>query len=359
MNPQLAVGVLLGLLLLAATVLGQQWQSVALTDYLAHRDLDRALPAQAQMESYRGESLHIRVTSLSDDQAFVAYIAQALASTDLPGLQGDASSVADLLGERASQLGFDVAAVLSNDGEVRASSSVLLGRGLRPLAEALFEMADTDDPALAMLLLGEQPLLVALSAMQRGGSFDGYLLAGVLVGGPLLESLAASSGSSVGLFHLGAERIRPVHSSADMTAQLTTLATSLLGSAQAGANWSNGLVEPVRTVLRVDGRDQPVQLSTLFGDPRFLLVHRPRAELAGLRQLVRWPWAVAGFGGVIALAGWLLWLQLSLLGPLQQLPVHLEAAARGDLRRRVPLNGGALARRYATAINELLQRIRP
>jgi hypothetical protein len=359
MNPQLLAGALLGLLLLAAAVAGQQWQHQALLRHLAERDLDRALPAQAQMESYRGESLHIRATSLSDDQALVAYIAQALESADLPGLRGDVSSVSDLLLERASQLGFDVAAVLSNDGEVRASSNPLLARGLRPLADdSLFDTADTGQPALSMLLLGDQPLLVTVSSMQRGGSFDGYLLAGVSVGSALLQSLAASSGNSVGLFHLGNGRIRPLQSSVGMTARLPSYATGLLSSVQAGAAWANGLTEPARSVLRVDGHDHLVQLSALFSDPRFLLVHQPEPEASDPGGLVQTPWSLAGFTMVIALAVYLLWLQWSLLRPLRQLPVHLEAAARGDLHRRIPLSGGALARRSARAFNALLQSLR-
>ena len=358
MNPQLGMGVVLGILLLALAVVGQQWQDRALTGQLSNRDLDRALPAQAQLESYRGESLHIRTSSLSDDQAFVAYIAQALESADLPGLGGDASSVADLLGERAGQLGFELAAVLSNEGEVRASSSALLGRGLQPVRAALLDSADAGEAALAMLLLAEQPMLVAISSMQRGGSFDGYLLAGVQVDGALLEALAASSGNAVGLFHVSADRVRPLQASTGLTAQLPAYATALLASAQTGAPWATGVLEPSRMHLRVAGQEQPVQLGTLFADPQFLLVYAARDDTAAAGELLRLPWAAVGFGAVLLLATYLLWLQLSMFGPLQQIPVHLEAAARGDFHRRVPLTGGALARRYAIAINALLQRLR-
>jgi HAMP domain-containing protein len=360
MNLPVVTGGVLALSVLAAAGVGQHWQYTALSSHLAERDLARSLPAQQQLEAYRGESLHIRAASLSEDQAFVAYVAQALESANLPGLQGDVSSVADLLAERGRPLNFDVSAVLGNDGEVLASSGPLLARGARPTIEPLLDRADSQDaPALSVLLLGNQAVLVSLNSMQRGGSFDGYLLAGVIIGSAVLDSLAASSGSPVGLFHLAAvDRIDPLQASAGLAARLPNYATGLRGSALAGASWAEGLTEPVRTTVRVDGRDEPVQLASLFGVPQFVLVYQARSGATGVDRIVSLPWAIFGLAAALLIGAAVLWLQLRLLGPLRELGAHMETAAKGDFHRRYPVRGGALAQRLGNAFNQLLQRAR-
>jgi hypothetical protein len=360
MNRQVAAGVLIVMLLLAAALAGQQWQNQALGAWLAERDLARSLPAQQELEAYRGESLHIRAATLSDDQAFVAYVAQALESANLPGLQGDVSSVTDLLGERSRALNFDVSAVLANDGEVLASTGPQLARGARPPIQPLLDRADSQDAAaLSVLLLGGQAVLVSLNSMQRGGSFDGYLLAGKTMDGALLDSLAASSGNSVGLFHIAAaERIEPLQANAALIAQLPAYASALRNAALAGASWADGLAAPLRTTLSINGRDEPVQLANLFGLPQFLLVYQARTEIADVGQVVRLPWALHGLACAVLIGLALLWLHMRLIAPLQKLPAHLDAAAQGDFHRRYPVSGGALARRIGTAFNHLLQRAR-
>lgn len=358
MNRSLLLGLGLITLLALANLGAQAWQLQTLQAQQAEQALARSLPAQAQMEAFRAESLQLRARTLGEEQSFVAYVSVAM--DEQPGGAGvDISSVADLLRERVDQLGFDLAAVLAVDGRVLASSDALLAGQSRPLPSAVVESAaDAELGAVGLLLLADRPLLYSLHRMQRGGSFDGHLLAGVYLRPELLDGLAGAVGASVGLFHLSQEHIRALAGDASLAGRLDDVATALRGVALTDPTLRSGISQPQRISLRLDDQQSTAKLSSAFGDPRLVWLFQTSADEAQWSELVRLPWGLATLASAALLALYLIWQQLALWAPLQRLANQLEGAAQGDFRRQLAVRGDPSVQRIVIAFNQLMQRLR-
>src|SRR3989339_1095671 len=97
------------------------WQIARDARGVAHRTLTTLQLTQALVEAQQDSDLTTRGELIAGNQAVVGYMTQALGSA-LPGVEVDHSSIVDLLEERRTQLGLDVAAALGADGKLLATT---------------------------------------------------------------------------------------------------------------------------------------------------------------------------------------------------------------------------------------------
>lgn len=292
-------GLLLAAALAGLTVWALQLQQRVLTEQLQRTGYERSVAVQGLFEQLRVDALNSKGSALANNQAFVAYVAQALNLGGLPDGGVDVSSVSDLLGERAQQLEFAVAAVLDASGRVLASSDAVVPRGQRLSDEALLDRIVDNNLAQATVVdMGNGPVLASVSPMQRGGLFDGFLLAGLRLDAAMMEELAQAAAAEVTLLQLsrGEVNLRYSNSPRDLQQQLPELV---------GTDWAIHQ----RPDAMLSAGSESLRLSSLFGADQLLLAyHLPVEATETVLQAVARPLLIAAVIGLALLALWLWWL---------------------------------------------------
>lgn len=297
-------GLLMPALLLVLAVGGLMvWamlqQQRVLAEQLQRTGYERSVAVQGLFEQLRVDALNSKGSALADNQAFVAYVAQALNLGGLPDGGVDVSSVSDLLGERAKQLEFAVAAVLDDSGRVLASSDGAVPRGQRINDQDLLDSVVDDNLAQATVIdMGNGPVLASISPMRRGGLFDGFLLAGLRLDAQMMEELAQAAAAEVTLLQLnrGEVSLRYSNSPQELQQQLPALV---------GTDWS--IHQGPNTTLSAG--TESVRLNPLFADDQLLLAyHLPADATQPVLEEVNRPLQLVGAIGVALLLIWVWWL---------------------------------------------------
>ncbi len=292
-----------GLLLVSVMAVLIFWASYqqqrVLAEQLQRTGYERSVAVQGLFEQLRVDALNSKGSALANNQAFVAYVAQALNLGGLPDGAVDVSSVSDLLGERAQQLEFAVAAVLDDSGRVLASSDAVVPRGQRISDQDLLDsVVDNNLPQTTVIDMGNGPVLASVSPMRRGGLFDGFMLAGLRLDAAMMEELAQAAAAEVSLLQLnrGEVSLRYSNSAPNLQQQLPALV---------GTDWA--IHQGPQSMLSTG--TETLRLNSLFGADQLLLAyHLPASASKPVLDEVNRPLLLAGAIGIALFAIWLWWL---------------------------------------------------
>ena len=177
-----------------AAVAAAWWQGRGVGQLLDEHALESVRSIQQFAEGSRRRELALKSEILATNPGFVGYVSQALAAGAEPGGSVDAASIRDLLEERRSQYGFDVAAVLDPQGAV----VVMLGDALRTRQDfstlPLMLKVRAGAPAQTDLLMHDGRLvLLTLSPMVRGATIEALLLTGVEIGDAFVAEIGRAA----------------------------------------------------------------------------------------------------------------------------------------------------------------------
>ncbi len=303
---------------------------------------------QDQLQAWRSSDLRLRAKLLAENAAFSAYVADAIASSGLPGASVDTASINDLLSERREQLELDWLGVLDVSGTwiagTRPWSSVDAAIANNPLYVSAH--ASSEIVHRVQYDAGRW-FLAAIAPLIRAGVTEAYLLAAIELDQAFIDALSAGAPARLVLAMRSGESessgIFPADSSFE-----SNLAPVLRTDALPAGNGR---------VLLADGRE--AQVSPLFGDeggPVLVAVIDPPA---GSRQaLVRPLIGLAAIVlAVLALALWVLWRRV--FARIAIACDLLERTAQGDYRLRAPNWYGGFNGRFAFAFEAISARLRP
>lgn len=299
--------VLAALALPALVLLLAAWDRDRLAARAAADALDRAISAQAWIEERAREDLARRAELVADDPAFAGYVELAIGGA-LPGVPVDTASLVDLLGERASRLGFAVTAVVDPSGRVAGASHALLPGNARETGDVFARALQSDVTTTGLWMRGDVAYLVAIVPLAAVGVSDGYVLAAQPVGAQLAEGIRALSGADA----------RVVAGASPMPRG--AVARPLFGS--------NG------TSLLIRAAPPPSS---------------PAAWL---------PWMLALAAVLVTAVVGLRLLQRRVLAPAALIAERLGRAASGDLHLQVATRDAGALNPLATAFNGLMETLR-
>ena len=327
--------------------------------------LAKSSAVQKQFEQDRLEQLQLKVQLIAADPATAKYVAQASApSASLPGLsesrERDTQSIADLLGERKAQYGFDLGIVLDAKGTV-------LGRTdqTEAFAESLADDAFVQ-PAIAKATpfsgywrQGDKLYQAAIMPLQQDRALAGFLLLAQRVDDALARAMAKISGGQIAFWLPRADKTGPAASSFDETqakalsGALATLPQATLDAIHAG--------KPVRFSLTFAGQNWAANAAPTAegaGDlGAALALTSSDAIVASYRAILN---AVLMAGlAAIAIALLLSYLLTrGILQPVRAMAQAAEQAAAGNYQTRVGVSGNDEVGRLSRAFDSLLSDLR-
>ena len=335
-----------GTLLLAAAVLVSAalvaWQVGRDTARAADRTLSTLRLTQQLVETQRDRDLTTRGELIAGNQAVVGYMTQALGSA-LPGESVDRSSIVDLLEERRSQLGLDVAAAIGADGSLLATTD----RSLEThdfAADPVFATArKSQAPRAGLWSDGERLLHVAMLPLARYGSDDAYLLVGQDIGQDYVQTIARIGGGDVAIIAPSPAGPRVAASTMD-SADSAAVATALRTRGSDG-----------RTRLAASARDAQAQSAALFGNQDVRVLTVAGDPSPGFAVAAHLPMILLAGVALLALAAALAWYQRKVVLPLQALAGLMgRAAETGDHHLHAAEQGAPVVVRLAQAFNRLM-----
>lgn len=327
--------------------------------------LAKSSAVQKQFEQDRLEQLQLKVQLIAADPATAKYVAQASApSASLPGLsesrERDTQSIADLLGERKAQYGFDLGIVLDAKGTV-------LGRTdqTEAFAESLADDAFVK-PAIAKAApfsgywrQGDKLYQAAIMPLQQDRALAGFLLLAQRVDDALARAMAKISGGQIAFWLPRADKAGPAASSFDeaqakaLSGALAALPQSTLDAIRAG--------KPVRFALAFAGQNWAANAAPTAegaGDlGAALALTSSDAVVASYRAILN---AVLMAGlAAIAIALLLSYLLTrGILQPVRAMAQAAEQAAAGNYQTRVGVSGSDEVGRLSRAFDSLLSDLR-
>jgi len=351
---------LLVVLLVGMAALAAAWsQGRGISRLLDEHALESVRSIQQFAEGSRRRELALKSEILATNPGFVGYVSQALAAGAEPGGSVDAASIRDLLEERRSQYGFDVAAVLDPKGTV----VVMLGDALRTrqvfstLPVMLKVRAGA--PAQTDLLLHEGRLvLLTLSPMLRGATLEALLLTGVEVGDAYVAEIGRAAQVDAALVAPTRDGFVVLASTLGAADQPTLAA--IVGAEPpiaAGAAPEDSFRE---FGLALAGGQTRASATPLFGAPATALLVGivPAAQRVVSTTAIRRPLLVAGAAVLVALSVLGLLIQRGLVRPLTHIVEMSERVLRGDIQVAVRNVGNGDIALIAAAFNQALAGLR-
>jgi len=188
----------LALVLIAAAGLLIHRSALADAHTVAAQRLAAAALAHDAQQQMRERELLLLTRQLASDKGFVGYIAQSLQ----PGASGaiDTASIRDLLDERRSQLGIDVAMVLDSQGRtIVDTASFQPTQSDLAQHSAVAQALSTLEPASGFLRGRERGMQVAVAPLLLGASSEGLLLAGQFIDDDFARRIGAIAGTDIAL----------------------------------------------------------------------------------------------------------------------------------------------------------------
>lgn len=328
-------------LVLAGLIL---WQVRQDASHAADRTLATLALTQQLVEAQQNRDLSTRGELIAGNQAVVAYMTQALGSA-LPGEKVDTSSIIDLLEERRSQLGLDMAAVIAADGTLLANTDGDAGRH-QFASDPVFAAARKAQLVRTGLWTeGGRLRHVAILPLARYGSGDAYLLVGQDVGQEFAQTIATIAAADVAIVVPSAAG--PTLSASTLEADDAQAVLAALRTHESG--------DGARFSLALPNRDAQSQSAALFGNDavRVLAVAEGRplaAVVANHLPMLLFALIVVA---IAALAVAWYWRQVE--QPLHALERLLQRAAdTGDTHLHLAERGSPAIARVAAAFNKLM-----
>jgi eukaryotic-like serine/threonine-protein kinase len=337
----------LGLIALCGWLLHRSAAADALN--AAQQRLHSAAQFHLAQQASRARELMLVTRQLADDKGFVGYIAQAVQQGAAGSI--DAASIRDLLDERRSQLGIDVAMVLDSRGKtlVDTASYQTSQPDLAHNAAVAQVLADLT-PASGYLLGRERLMQIAVAPLLLGSGSEGMLLSGRLID----DAFAAQTGG------LGATDIALIGTTSDGPRVLASTLDAALRQPLAdsvAAQRGKAPGQPLSSYAQLNGsqwllQQQPAGSDAAAGTLVTLLPADSVAALsaASQRQL-RWSGAVlAACVLLAALAA--LWPLLA-LDRLSRAAAQINAGALEPVPRRGHSGIGRIGRALGRLVGEL------
>lgn len=319
------------------------WQIARDAGGVADRTLTTLRLTQNLVEAQQDRDLTTRGELIAGNQAVVGYMTQALGSA-LPGERVDHSSIIDLLEERRSQLGLDVAAALGADGKLLATTDRYLETHDFASDPVFAAASKTQAPRTGLWLEGERLLHVALLPLARYGSGDAYLLVGRWVEEDYARTIAGIATGDVAIVipkPAGSVVVASTLDSADRAA----LASNLLGAAA-----SDGRLQVALSTHAVQAESAP-----LFRNDAVRVLALARSPSLSSIAAAHLPTILFAIAVLLAFAVALLRHQRQVAQPLDALERLMRRAAEtGDYHLKVAEQGAPVVARLAAAFNQLM-----
>jgi len=152
---------------------------------------------QQQLNQQKLTQLELVSLLVASDPAFVAYVAQTIFDLE-NNEQADIASIADLLLERQQQYSFDVAFIVSADGQQIARSDRAMSAPRDLSSEPLMLAAMKDlMPVNGYWFDQEMVYQAAVVPLARGRNLIGFLITGLAINDQLSNDLAKLTGTEV------------------------------------------------------------------------------------------------------------------------------------------------------------------
>lgn len=334
-------------LLLAATAILSAglvaWQIARDAGGVADRTLATLQLTQALVEAQQDRDLITRGELIAGNQAVVGYMTQALGSA-LPGEAVDHSSIVDLLEERRSQLGLDVAAAIGADGKLLATTDRYLETHDFASDPVFAAASKKQAPGTGLWPDGERLLHVAILPLARYGSGDAYLLVGRWVDQDYVQTIAGIAAGDVAIL---------VPSSAGSAVAASTLDSA--DSAALVANLRGRAVEDGRLQLALSARKAASESAPLFGNDAVRVLALARDPALSSIAAAHLPTILFAVAVLLALAAALAWHHSQVMQPLAALERLMRRAAEtGDHHLNATEQGAPAIARIASAFNQLM-----
>lgn len=319
------------------------WQIARDAGGVADRTLTTLQLTQELVEAQLDRDLTTRGELIAGNQAVVGYMTQALGSA-LPGVEVDHSSIVDLLEERRTQLGLDVAAAVGADGKLLATTDRYLETHDFAKDPVFAAALKAQAPRTGLWLEGERLLHAALLPLARYGSGDAYLVVGRWVGDEYAKTIAGIATGEVAIL---------VPSSAGSAVAVSTLDASdsaALVSHLRGRPVGDG---PLRVVLST--RKAEAASAALFGNDAVRVVMLARSTSLPSIAAAHLPTILFAIAVVLTLAIGLLRYRRQVAQPLDALERLMRRAAEtGDHHLKASEEGAPAVARLAAAFNQLM-----
>ncbi|MCX7554284.1 protein kinase [Marinicella sp. S1101] len=307
---------------------------------------------QQEFNQQKLRQLELVSMVVASDPAFVAYVAQTIFDLE-NNERADIASIADLLLERKQQYGFEVAIIVSADGQQIARSDQAMAAPKNLAEDPLMENAiDQLLPVSGYWTDSKQLYQAAVVPLSRGRNLIGFLLTGLAVDDVLANDIARLSGTEVAVV-------------AEQSGQYTTLATTL--DLDKNAN----LIERLNAIDANDlTRQQNLSLSELnlatrlselseLGDTEYFIfngvsVNEAMAPFIKTRNLL----LAAGLGIVILALIIARFFVNQSLSSLNKISAATRQVSYGNYSAKFPKNVGADMSDLSESINQLVQNLR-
>lgn len=332
----------IGILILGSLALLLRWQDARLADALAAQRLQITHATQRLVERQLSNDLKANVDLLVGDQAFVAYVAEALRG-NLPGLPVDTHSVLDLLNERRGQMGFTLAAVLDGDGHLVVATQ-RFAQQEKVAREPLFgETRKTLKTNTRLWRDGSRLLQVAIAPLSPKSSAEGFLLVANELENNVAKEMGNVASADVVLLAMTENGPRIAASTLDPSVN-AGLGDALLGNTDDSVQ-----------MLEFDGREYRVAMQPLLdgNGGKVLTLVAPERWLASVRAL-RVPMLVAVGASALCLLIIAIWLWRRVLLPAALLTQLMEHAEHGDFHIKLGNREGGALQSLADSFNQLM-----
>lgn len=307
---------------------------------------------QQEFNQQKLRQLELVSMVVASDPAFVAYVAQTIFDLE-NNQQADIASIADLLLERKQQYGFEVAIIISADGQQIARSDQAMAAPKNLASDPLMETAiDQLLPVSGYWSDSKQLFQAAVVPLSRGRNLIGFLLTGLVVDDVLANDIARLSGTEVSVLSRSANQFNSIATTLDLdkNARLIQRLNQLDSS---GLNQQHNVsLSELNLATRLS------DLSRL-GDTEYFIfngvsVNEVMAPFIKTRNLL-----LAVGLGIVALALIIARLFVNQsLSPLNKISAATRQVSYGNYSAQFPKNVGADMSDLSESINQLVQNLR-
>lgn len=346
--------VLVGLVMISVAVAVALFQYWTLAAQVSAQSLDTTQAVQKYIQEQRNQHLAQVSKSIASNPGFISYIAQALTPDAATGAKMDVSSMRDLLEERRTEFGFDVAAIVQPDGLVVAGT----GGSRLPIqnlsTNPIFVEARRYLTAASHIWnLDERVLLVTLTPVLRGASLEAFLLTGISLDETYVKKIAQVSHADVAIVAATASGPAVLASSLDARS-VEQLRAAL--SARPDRLGNEGIVAADTFELDLGGQHWPARLVPVADTEGHLLVLSLMAPASRdpLARAIAQPFLTGLATALVLALAFALILWRSFVRPLATLSNGCERALAGDYALAIPSSGGRVVMHLNQTFNHLL-----
>ena len=336
------------------------WQNRAAMTFAASSWLQTGMRVGELVRDEELRDVGARAERLAGNQAFVGYVAQALAGRGTPGGSIDVASVSDLLRERKAEFGFDLLAVLDLGGRVLVGTDNLTQAerdlsGDNVVATAIRDVV----PAVGPWVDDGRVHLVAAVPLLRAGTVEALMFAGTRLDTAFVERIAAASATDIALVLLPPRGPQVVASTLDpaRAQQLRTALDAFAAVASDAVPQADGTV-----IVPVEMGDDTrlATAASLFGGAgdTALISMIPAQRAGGLTRAIAMPIGVGALALVALFGTAMAMLWSTWFAPLLRLLRLSEFAARGDYRRDADVIGTGPIAQLGVSFNVLMMKLR-